>query len=373
MPQATSILTYPSDTLRDAQRNELGIVGGEEGAPYITTVGDGVETAFVVTHSLNTRNVVVMCQEAATPFEQVYPTVHATTADTVTVTFNPAPTTNQYRVLVFPAAGGAYQASSAELSALAALTTTAYGRSLLETADAAALRTLGGLVIGTDVQAQDAELAAIAGLTSAADRLPYFTGSGAAALATFTAAGRALVDDASAAAQRTTLGMGGILGSAASFPAGEADKVIWHESLHAWYYYETAGALNKWVTAEQFAVSSPNVGGGAGAKALGELQTTYSHYITLIAIGYSVATTNNGSNYYTLTVRGVNSGYTNASNIHQITTAAAAAGAWVHSEAAPSISALPSHQARFDVDVAATGSPGTLTLYVTIFYRLYIP
>lgn len=87
---------------------------------------------------------------------------------------------------------------------------TTAGKAILTAADASAQRTALGLAIGTDVQAQDAELAAIAGLTSAADRVPYFTGSGTAALATFTTFGRSLVDDADAATARTTLAVPGL-------------------------------------------------------------------------------------------------------------------------------------------------------------------
>lgn len=85
---------------------------------------------------------------------------------------------------------------------------TAAAKTVLDDATTSDMRTTLGLAIGTNVQAYDAELAAIAGLTSAADRVPYFTGLGTAALATFTTAGRNLVDDATTTDQRTTLGLG---------------------------------------------------------------------------------------------------------------------------------------------------------------------
>ena len=57
-------------------------------------------------------------------------------------------------------------------------------------------------------QPLDAGLTSISGLTTAADKMIYTTASDTYAVADLTSAGRALLDDADASAQRTTLGLG---------------------------------------------------------------------------------------------------------------------------------------------------------------------
>jgi hypothetical protein len=73
--------------------------------PYFSgLVGNGLSTSITVTHSLNTRDVVVQVWDAST-FEDVEVDVFRTTLNTVTLIFASAPATNSFRVAVVPAGG----------------------------------------------------------------------------------------------------------------------------------------------------------------------------------------------------------------------------------------------------------------------------
>ena len=100
--------------------------------------------------------------------------------------------------------------SSAGSGIVEEIACTAAGRALIDDASASDQRTTLGVAIGTNVQAYDPALQSIAGLTTAANQLLYTTASDTYTTATLTSAGRALLDDADVTAQRATLGLGTI-------------------------------------------------------------------------------------------------------------------------------------------------------------------
>jgi hypothetical protein len=67
---------------------------------YSATVGDGSATSFVLTHNLNTREVMVSLASATSPYESYYTDWDATTQDTITIYFASAPSLNSIKVKI---------------------------------------------------------------------------------------------------------------------------------------------------------------------------------------------------------------------------------------------------------------------------------
>jgi hypothetical protein len=67
---------------------------------YSTLIGDGVATSIAVTHSLNTRDIVVQVYDAAAYTVITPASITRTDANTVTLGYGAAPALNAHRVVV---------------------------------------------------------------------------------------------------------------------------------------------------------------------------------------------------------------------------------------------------------------------------------
>lgn len=267
-----SALTTTAQNNLVAAINELDALIGAAAATTLNDLTDVTISSVATGHML--RN------NGSGQFVNVDPTVYLQPLDSDLTSIAALTTTSYGRALLELANQAAlvallpsYQPLDSDLTSIAALTTTSYGRALLTLADAAGftatnnaatastagiveLATTGETTTGTDTtravtpagvqaaidaliasapgtlntldelaaalgddpnfaatlvtslagkQPLDTDLTAIAALTSAANKGLQSTGAGTWALYDLTTAGKALLDDADAAAQRTTL------------------------------------------------------------------------------------------------------------------------------------------------------------------------
>lgn len=145
----------------------------------------------------------------------------------------------------------------------------------------------------------DTELQALASTTSAADALPYFTGSGTATTTTLTSAGRALIDDANAAAQRTTLGLATIASSASASDLTTGTVALARLSTQA-APTSTPFTTNDWVPLwTGWGTGAANIGTGgtaAASNSTARYQPVWiGQSVSITGLGIDVAAANAGA------------------------------------------------------------------------------
>lgn len=100
------------------------------------------------------------------------------------------------------------------------------------------------------------------------------------------------------------------------------------------------------------------------------VRTDYAVYVEAYAISTSVAATNNGSNFWTIACRGVNLALTTASDCFIPNTSAdTAATETDHSGNVAAGNVAPANNAYLRVNAAKTGTPGNMTIAVTVYVR----
>ena len=86
--------------------------GDISGTVYSTTIGDGTNSSYTITHGFGTRNVVVVIRNASSPYEVINARWEATTTNTITVDFSSPVASETVIVSIYGAVTGISTGSS---------------------------------------------------------------------------------------------------------------------------------------------------------------------------------------------------------------------------------------------------------------------
>lgn len=91
-----------SETIRSeiTSENVITSLGYTPPKKYSSNIGDGIATEITITHNLNTMDIVLSLREVATPYNGIVPNWQIVDVNSIKLTFEIAPTTDQYRVVI---------------------------------------------------------------------------------------------------------------------------------------------------------------------------------------------------------------------------------------------------------------------------------
>ena len=67
---------------------------------FTTIIGDGISTEIIVTHNLDTVDIITSIREVATPYSQISADIEIINANKIKLLFTDPPSQNQYKVII---------------------------------------------------------------------------------------------------------------------------------------------------------------------------------------------------------------------------------------------------------------------------------
>lgn len=165
--------------------------------------------------------------------------------------------------------------------------------------------------------------------------------------------------------------MANLLVKGSAFPGSPSHgDPFFRDDLGWWCVYDTdAGG---WVTAHtEYITLSGQTASANGSTHIGRMSDNYPPYFVHTDLTTYVATTNDGSNYWTVIFRSLDDISSVGTDVRSVTTDSDSADTYVEHDASVSVSPT-SDYGNFYVQHNKTGSPGNLTFLVGIRYRLVV-
>lgn len=161
--------------------------------------------------------------------------------------------------------------------------------------------------------------------------------------------------------------------SGSAFPATyPLNTPFFRSDLGWWCYFDGT----RWLTAHEYQMAA-GLTTYAATNNPGLDHTfrgDYSPYITRVAVVTSAAATNNGTNFWTISIQGVNLAKSAATDIYVFNTSGHTAGVLTQTDVGGGTlsNQVLANRQYWRTACGTTGAPGNLTIHSSIFYRLIV-